>query len=684
MPVTRSPGSRAGLLPPSPLRTARASFPACRSSLSNARGRARLCSVQRLAMDLPMAGGMQEHPVVCRITASVGPPDDVMLVPARQSGDLLMADRAKTLLGFPEGQQLPSALQVVCHLHAYACFEVHFPLGIVRVCRPFDLPMPLDRHVSCTTERAFLRLPVVAHACPHEGPLASLSRLEVFLCDPAARFLRMSPCGPGPQRMKDRCVHFDEDRLADHMAMRVGPPANDGVELRSQMACRGLLVGLHDMPEVPEECVHMLRGGFHEEFPRVLPDMLSQEIAPALDMRDRGFCLGKLKTPFAEKVFHQRFDFLFQHRLGAARDHAVITIPHKIHLGALGSLGIWRVVCPQKPFEPVKRQVGNHRGANAPLGDPGFGGIEQVLVNESGLEPLVEHGCVQRDVGQYPFMAHAVETGSDVALQDPWRGMLSGQHIEALFDRIRGGALRPEALRVWVAERFRHGIEREEVQRLHRTIVHRRDRQRTLATRAICLRNVDAPKRQGAIATLPECLDGARFLCRGVPHHIVDPWGLAAIVVRHSFDGSRFAAERVGQQMVQGTHLAPSFGLHRLHHTCLGPPDLPVDGVPMDSVPCHRAVGECTSQCRHCRHLPSLLERLAKVSGDARPEGRLRACAWGDVACGLNPYPPHYRMAFASSLLLPHTYRLALRLTFPYTYCMARCNFFVGKQLRVY
>src|SRR5712691_7027878 len=130
-----------------------------------------------------------------------------------------------------------------------------------------------------------------------------------------------------------------------------------------------------------------------------------------------------------------------------------------------------------------------------------------------------------------------IETGSDVALQDPLRGMLSGQPIEALFDRIRGGALCPEAIRVWVAARFRNGIEREEVQRLHRTIVPRRDRQRTLATRAICLRNGDAPKRQGAIATLPECLDGARFLCRGVPPHIVDPWGLAAIVGRHSFDG---------------------------------------------------------------------------------------------------------------------------------------------------
>ena len=82
--------------------------------------------------------------------------------------------------------------------------------------------------------------------------------------------------------------------------------------------------------------------------------------------------------------------------------------------------------------------------------------------------------------------------------------------------------------------------------------------------------------------------------------------------------------------------------------------------------PGRASVGECTSQCHHCRHLPSLLERLAKVSGDARPDGRQRAFAWGDVAHGLNPSPSHYRMAFASSILpFPHVYWLALRLTFP-------------------
>jgi hypothetical protein len=77
--------------------------------------------------------------------------------------------------------------------------------------------------------------------------------------------------------------------------------------------------------------------------------------------------------------------------------------------------------------------------------------------------------------------------------------------------------------------------------------------------------------------------------------------------------------------------------------------------------------GRVHQQCRHYRHLLSLLRRLAKLSGDARPDGRLPACTWGHVARGRNPYPPHYRMAFASSiLLLPHAYQLALRLAFPH------------------
>src|ERR671925_92521 len=183
--VRRSPRShRLELRPPleaiPSVRDMAHSFPSSSSSLSNAPCGTRWCSVQRLAMDLSVTGGMQEHTVVCRIAPPVGPPDPVMVMPSRESGDRLVADGTETVLLFPQVQQLSSAFEGVRHLHAEAFLKVHFPLRVVRVCRPCDLHMPLDWHVSCTTEREFLRLPAAAHARPDEGPPASVSRRKVF------------------------------------------------------------------------------------------------------------------------------------------------------------------------------------------------------------------------------------------------------------------------------------------------------------------------------------------------------------------------------------------------------------------------------------------------------------------------------------------------------------------------
>jgi len=106
--------------------------------------------VQRLAMDLPVTVGMQECTVVCGILAPMRTPDHVMVVPSCESGHLLVAARTETVLLFPQVQQLPSAFEGVCHLHAEAFFEGHFPLGVVRVRCTFDFDMPLNRHVPCT------------------------------------------------------------------------------------------------------------------------------------------------------------------------------------------------------------------------------------------------------------------------------------------------------------------------------------------------------------------------------------------------------------------------------------------------------------------------------------------------------------------------------------------------------
>ena len=67
----------------------------------------------------------------------------------------------------------------------------------------------------------------------------------------------------------------------------------------------------------------------------------------------------------------------------------------------------------------------------------------------------------------------------------------------------------------------------------------------------------------------------------------------------------------------------------------------------------HTCAGGRTSRANE--RLPSFacpLKRLAKSSRDERPGGSRPAFARGDLARGLNPYPPDYRTAFASSPIL--------------------------------
>jgi hypothetical protein len=67
------------------------------------------------------------------------------------------------------------------------------------------------------------------------------------------------------------------------------------------------------------------------------------------------------------------------------------------------------------------------------------------------------------------------------------------------------------------------------------------------------------------------------------------------------------------------------------------------------------------------RGLASRAMRIELLRSTTLALWRQPACAWSHVAHGRNPYPPHYRVAFASSILpCPHIYRLALRLTFPH------------------
>lgn len=138
------------------------------------------------------------------------------------------------------------------------------------------------------------------------------------------------------------------------------------------------------------------------------------------------------------------------------------------------------------------------------------------------------------------------------------------------------------------------------------------------------------------------------------------------MIFRHPFDRSNLRGKRVGEQTLEGTNCAPSARLCCLHDTRLEPTHHGVSCVPVDSMPVYLMVGDRTSRCCPCCHLLCLLDRLATLSRDVRLAWEVSSLSRGVMLRALNPYPPHYRVAFACSRVpYPHLHRLALRLAFP-------------------
>jgi hypothetical protein len=180
----RLSGSQMMLPPLSPLRTVRESFPSYGSSLSYALFRTRLLNVQTLAVDLHMAIWVQEHTVFRAIRPALRSPNDVMVVPSRQFGDLLVTDRATPVLFSPEMQQLFSPFEVACHLDAEALLEVGFPRRIERVGCSLYLNVPFYRHAGCGEEA-----PCLVADFSAEDPVPPFDGSEILVPNPSPWFV---------------------------------------------------------------------------------------------------------------------------------------------------------------------------------------------------------------------------------------------------------------------------------------------------------------------------------------------------------------------------------------------------------------------------------------------------------------------------------------------------------------
>src|SRR5215813_10691041 len=185
--------------------------------------------------------------------------------------------------------------------------------------------------------------------------------------------------------------------------------------------------------------------------------------------------------------------------------------------------------------------------------------------------------------------------------------------------------------------------------------LHCRDTQRTFLP--VGFRDVHTAQREGFVASSLHLVYGHSFAFRVFPEDFIDARGVLALVFCHSSYGKSLAAERMGQQVLQGLHLVPLTGLRCLNDTRLQPTHRLVDRLPWDGMPVCREVGGSTSR-RVRRHLHRPLDRFLKVSRPSTPQGSLPACASGDVATRIRPatgrpslFPTPY----------PHRLGLALR-----------------------
>src|SRR5580704_9189725 len=130
-----------------------------------------------------------------------------------------------------------------------------------------------------------------------------------------------------------------------------------------------------------------------------------------------------------------------------------------------------RELFPHELLQSIQRTVGERWGNNSSLWSPIRRCVEDVFFHISRFQPLLENDSVHGDVSQKPIVGDSVETGLDVALQNPlWIWM--GQYCETLVNRIGTRPLLAKPVRVFVSSGFQHGIECQQMQCLMASIFH--------------------------------------------------------------------------------------------------------------------------------------------------------------------------------------------------------------------
>ena len=129
-----------------------------------------------------------------------------MNAPARDSGDLGIANSAEAALFHPEKAKSFGAPERVQHVITFPIFEIGFILWVVRVGFGFDFNVSFNGCVTGEIQPSLAWLPLVIISFPEETPVTSPITPIVFLFEPGRGLFRVpSPCPP-PQLMEDRII----------------------------------------------------------------------------------------------------------------------------------------------------------------------------------------------------------------------------------------------------------------------------------------------------------------------------------------------------------------------------------------------------------------------------------------------------------------------------------------------
>ena len=219
---------------PRPLRTARAKFPACRSS--------RWTGSDALSVSLAMAGCVEPLEVLSFITSPGVHRDAVMEMDLLSIEQHLATPRTLPPLG--GGDSIEHAAfghALTTHLAA-PVLPVRFQGGIVRARVAFHL------HVADNGDG---RHPFESEA---DGLAASIATVrlergavlpdfEVSARGPPLRLLGVPAFRPAPQRPPDVVVHLLEGLFTDHMAVGHGPASEERVQMANDAFCGDGLMG---------------------------------------------------------------------------------------------------------------------------------------------------------------------------------------------------------------------------------------------------------------------------------------------------------------------------------------------------------------------------------------------------------------------------------------------------------